>query len=142
MKEIDAEGLRADFLRHELKDEKAFKYAHNMLEDVVEKLASVQRTISHYEGERGMRADIERQKQATFNDMDNRLRIVERLSWIAVGGVVVIGGMLGMFGKQISQIDTSDRYRGADAQRDRQYYERRIEALSRKVDEMEKKGAR
>ena len=142
MKEVDAESLRADFLRHELKDEKAFKYAHNMLENVVEKLASLERSVSHYEGERMMKAEIEKQKQTTMSGMDERLRMVERLSWVAVGGVAVIGGMLGLFGKQLYQIDTSDRYRGTDAQRDRQYYERRIEALSRKVDEMEKKGTR
>jgi hypothetical protein len=34
-------------------------------------------------------------------ELDKRVRTVERLTWIAVGGIAVIGGLIALVGSQI-----------------------------------------
>lgn len=96
--------LEADMKEHYLKDEKAFKYAHNMMENSLEKLASLERSVSHYEGGVVLRVEMEKDKKLAMDNLDLRLRVVEKLAWTAVGGLIVLGGLVSIIGKNILQL--------------------------------------
>lgn len=80
--------LRRDFTKHEEDDKKNFKYAHNMLEDLIAKHANERK--EEIKDEMGMRTILA--------DIGARLAAIERLVWFAVMGV------LGVVGMQIAKI--------------------------------------
>ena len=98
--------LEQDMEKHQEKDDKAFKYSHNMMENALSKLASIERTLGHYEGERMMRAQTDTAKSAITEGMNARLQTIERLVWVALGGVIVIGALITLASHHITKILT------------------------------------
>lgn len=42
--------------------------------------------------------------QAKVDSMDARVRVIERLVWIGVGGIVVLGGLVSIIGNNILRL--------------------------------------
>jgi hypothetical protein len=101
---VQVEHLATYFARHEEKDEKGFKYAHNMLENALDKLAGLERSVSYYEGERVMRGEAEKQKVSSMDKLNERLQTIERQVWIAIGGVGAVAALATFFGWNILKI--------------------------------------
>lgn len=80
--------LRRDFDKHEESDKKNFKYAHNMLEDLIAKHA--RQREGDFEDEMKIRE--------TLANMEARLQFIERLVWF------VLLGVLAAVGLQISKV--------------------------------------
>ena len=80
--------LRREFDKHEDSDKKNFKYAHNMLEDLISKHAKLR------EGDK----EDEMELRETLADLRARLQFIERLVWF------VLLGVLGMVGTQLSKV--------------------------------------
>ena len=99
---VGALEKRAD--EHAEKDEQGFKYAHNMLEDALEKLGSLERSVSHYEGERVMHGKAEEVRLEKEKDMETRLRTIERLIYIAIGSILILGGTIAIIAQRALSI--------------------------------------
>ena len=93
--------IETDLTRHLDKDEKSFKYTHNMLEDLGEKLSSLERSAARFEADLVHRSLNDQNAQKWLGGIEGRLQNIERLVWIAVGGVVVIGGLVSFIGSNI-----------------------------------------
>lgn len=75
--------LRRDFDKHEEQDQKNFKYAHVMLEDLISKHATERK--EELKDDIGMRV--------LLADIGARLSAIERLVWFAVLGVMGAVGL-------------------------------------------------
>ena len=42
--------------------------------------------------------------QAKVDDMDTRLQVIERLVWVGIGGIVVLGGLVSIIGTNILKL--------------------------------------
>ena len=80
--------LRRDFDKHEDSDKKNFKYAHNMLEDLIAKHAKLR------EGD----IEDEMELREALADLRARLQFIERLVWF------VLIGVLGTVGAQLAKV--------------------------------------
>lgn len=83
---------------------KARKYVHNMLEDLGIKIGGLERSAARFESDllhRNIASDGLMKWLAT---VDERQRTIERLVWIAVGGVIVIGTLVGIIGGNILRL--------------------------------------
>ena len=80
--------LRRDFDKHEDSDKKNFKYAHNMLEDLISKHAKLR------EGD----IEDEMELREALADLRARLQFIERLVWF------VLIGVLGTVGAQLAKV--------------------------------------
>lgn len=86
------------------KREKSDKYRHHMAEDIQARYAEIQSDISTMRA--GLQAHIQDDQVVAkvIGGMDERLRTVERLVWIAAGGVLVIGAMVSIVGINILRL--------------------------------------
>lgn len=98
--------VEADLSKHAEKDEKAFKYSHNMLEDLGARLAGIERTGARFEIDLQHRNGHDTTTRKSLGGIDDRLRTLERLVWIAVGGVFVIGAIVSIVGGNIMKLLT------------------------------------
>ena len=80
--------LRREFDKHEESDKKNFKYAHNMLEDLISKHATLR------EGDK----EDEMAIRETLANINARLQFIERLVWF------VLLGILGVVGMQLQKV--------------------------------------
>lgn len=96
--------LELDMEKHSSRDEKLFKYSHNMLEDLGTKLVAIERTGARFESDLANRALNDKNARDWLTGLDTRLQTIERLVWIAVGGVVVIGGLTSFVGGSILKL--------------------------------------
>jgi archaellum component FlaC len=88
------------------KREKSDKYRHNMAEDIQARYADIKGDIG------GMKTGLlshisdDRRMQESIESIDHRIRIVERLTWVAVGGVAVIGSGIYLFASKLIELLT------------------------------------
>lgn len=82
--------LRRDFDRHDAADLQKFKYAHNMLEDLLEKGARFDESMKLFRDERLGSSKAEMNARELLASMEPRLRTVERLAWLLVVGLIGI----------------------------------------------------
>lgn len=96
--------VEADMAKHSDKDEQAFKYTHHMLEDMGARLSGIERTGVRFEADLAHRALIEAGVVKWLEKVDERLRAMERLVYIALGGVIVIGTLVSIIGGNILRL--------------------------------------
>jgi hypothetical protein len=98
-------SLKIEYLERGREDElRARKYTHNMIEDMGMRLNALQNSASRFE-ENLRNHSIEDQKMGeVLTRMDERQRVIERLVWIAVGGVGVIGALTTIIGGNILRL--------------------------------------
>jgi hypothetical protein len=98
-------SIKIDYLERAHMDElKARRYTHNMLEDLGEKLSNLERSAERFEADLHNRMGNDTNTREWLGGIDGRLRTIERLVWIAVGGVVVVGGLTAIIGGNIMQL--------------------------------------
>ena len=98
-------AIRIEFLQKAHEAElKARKYTHNMLEDLGIKLVGLERSAARFEADLMHRSGNDTSTREWLGGIDGRLRTIERLVWIAVGGVVVIGGLTAIIGGNILKL--------------------------------------
>ena len=87
--------------KHELEDERAHKYQNNMMEDLIARLSGIERSAARFESDLVHRNGNEQDTKGSLRDIFERIRTLERLVWIAVGGLVVVGGIMSIVGSKI-----------------------------------------
>ena len=87
--------------KHEREDERAHKYQNNMMEDLLARLAGIERSAARFETDLMHRNGSDTETKGSLREIYDRLRTLERLVWIAVGGLVVVGGIMGIVGSRI-----------------------------------------
>ena len=95
------ESVEKGMDREIAKREEANKYMHRMVEDVQARYHDIALSFGRMESAFIEHTKDDKQMVITMGDLDKRLRMIERLTWIAIGGVVVIGGMVAVFGSAI-----------------------------------------
>lgn len=96
--------VETDLAKHFDRDEKEFRYSHNMLEDLGARLAGIERSAARFEADLAHRSVSDKNMREWLTAIEERLRTVERLVWIAVGGVVVLGGIITLIGGNILRL--------------------------------------
>ena len=81
-----------------LRREKGQKYTHNMLEDLKSQMQA------GFENDNVTDRLMEERLTTAVSGQDTRLRTIERLVWIAVGGVIVIGTVTSIVGGNILKL--------------------------------------
>lgn len=83
------------------KRENSEKYTHRMIEDVQSRYQAIAVSFGRIEAAFTQHLKDDKQMTQSIADLDKRVRTVERLTWIAVGGIAVIGGMIALVGSQL-----------------------------------------
>ena len=91
------EQLEKDLDREITKREEANKYMHRMVENVQARYQDIAVSFGRIETAFTEHLKDDKQMNAGISKIDERMRTVERLTWIAVGGTTVIGGMIIIF---------------------------------------------
>ena len=102
--ETKVETLEEWALRHERDDERAHKYQNNMMEDLIERLAGIERSAARFEADLMHRNGSDLDTKVSLKEIFERLRVLERLVWIAMGAVVVVGGLVSLVGGHILKL--------------------------------------
>ena len=90
--------------KHEREDERSHKYQNNMMEDLIARLSGIERSAARFETELLHRNGNDLDTKAALKEIYERVRMLERLVWIAVGGVVVVGGIVSIVGGNILKL--------------------------------------
>jgi archaellum component FlaC len=83
------------------KRENSEKYTHRMIEDVQSRYQDIAVSFGRIEASFTQHLKDDKQMTQSLLELDKRVRTVERLTWIAVGGIAVIGGLIALVGSQI-----------------------------------------
>ena len=102
--ENKVETLEQWALKHERDDERAHKYQNNMLEDFLARLSGIERSAARFETDLIHRNGYDTDTKGSLREIYERIRTLERLVWIAVGGVVVVGGIVSIVGGNILKL--------------------------------------
>ena len=102
--EVRVEGLEKRSDKHEEEDRRLHKYMTNMMEDLQGRLAGIERTGVRFEADLTHRATGERTLQEQLSGIFERIRVVERMIWVATGGALAVGGIATFFGWNILKV--------------------------------------
>ena len=81
--------------------ETAVKYLSRIIEDIQRRYSEAMTMFSRIESAFKQHLEDDKQMSDGIKSLDSRIRIVERLVWIAVGGIIVIGAIIGILGTRI-----------------------------------------
>lgn len=95
------DAIEENAAKHEAEDDRRFKYSHHMAEDTLGKLASLERSMSYYEGERTMRGEADKERLRRDSDTEGRLRTIERLIYVAIGSIIILGGTFAIISQKV-----------------------------------------
>jgi len=90
--------------REIIKREQSDKYQHRMLEDVQARYADIAVSFGRIDSAFMQHLTDDKKMTASIERMDTRMRTIERLTWIAVGGVVVIAALFSVFGSVLVRL--------------------------------------
>ena len=102
--ETKVETLEEWAEKHELEDQRSHKYQNNMMEDLIERLAGIERSAARFEADLMHRNGSDLDTKVSLKEIFERLRVLERLVWIAMGAVVVVGGLVSLVGGHILKL--------------------------------------
>ena len=87
--------------KHELEDERAHKYQNNMMEDLLARLAGIERSAARFETDLLHRNGSDLDTKVSLKEIFERIRVLERLAYIAIGGLGAVGAVATFFGWNI-----------------------------------------
>lgn len=87
--------------KHERNDEREHKYVANMIEDMLAKMAGIERSAVRFETDLAHRDGQQLGTQESLKEIFNRIRVLERLTYIAIGGIAVIGTVFSIIGSRL-----------------------------------------
>lgn len=96
--------VEKDLDREITKREEANKYTHRMVEDVQERYRDIAVSFGRIESAFTQHLGDDKKMTSSIEKIDTRMRTIERLTWIAVGGVVVIAGIVSVIGGNILRL--------------------------------------
>ena len=102
--ETKVETLEAWADKHEVDDDRSHKYQNNMMEDLIARLSGIERSAARFETDLMHRNGHDSDTKGSLKEIYDRLRTLERLIWIAVGGLVVVGGIVSIVGGNILKL--------------------------------------
>ena len=83
---------------------KSRKYIHNMIENLGVRIANIERSAERFEVDLTHRTLAAKGLTEWLEKVDERLRTMERLVYIALGGVIVIGALVSIIGGNILKL--------------------------------------
>ena len=102
--ETKVETLEQWAERHEREDERAHKYQNNMMEDLIERLAGIERSAARFETDLLHRNGNDLDTKVSLKEIFERIRVLERLAYIAIGGLGAVGAVATFFGWNILKL--------------------------------------
>lgn len=99
---VDSLEKRSD--DHEKEDERLHRYMTHMMEDLQAKLASLERTGARFESDLTHRSVTENGTRESLKDIFDRLRVLERMAWIAIGSTTAFGAIVTYFGNTLLKL--------------------------------------
>lgn len=99
--ETKVETLEVWADRHEREDAQNHKYQNNMMENLISRLAGIEQSAARFETDLLHRNGHDTDTKGSLREIYDRLRTLERLVWIAVGGMVVVGSIMSIVGSKI-----------------------------------------
>ena|SRR3990167_1151801 len=101
---VRVDSIERGLDRETAKREEANKYVHRMVEDVQARYQDIALSVGRIESAFRQHLDDDKKMTATFMSLDGRLRTVEKLAWVAVGGLTVIAGLVALFGSYMLKL--------------------------------------
>lgn len=98
---IRVEQIERELQREIAKRDEATKYMHRMVEDVQARYHEIALGFGRIEAAFQQHTEDDKRMLAAIASIDERMRVLERLTWAAMGGVAVIGGLVTIFGVYI-----------------------------------------
>lgn len=95
---VRVENVEKGLERETVKREISEKYMHRLIEDVQARYHEISGTFSRIESAFNQHLKDDRTMGEVLKTLDSRLRTVERLAWLGVGGLAVVTGIITVFG--------------------------------------------
>lgn len=102
--EVKVGALEKRSDEHEKEDDRLHRYMTHMMEDLQGKLASLQRTGDRFEADLAHRNLSDNGTQKSLDEIFHRLRMLERMAWVAIGSTTAFGSVVVYFGKTIVEL--------------------------------------
>src|SRR3990167_6157520 len=99
--EVKVENLESWSEKHEREDERNHKYINHMAEDILARMAGIERSAARFESDLAHRNGQQLGTQESLKEIFDRLRTLERLVWIASGGMMALSAVATFFGLNI-----------------------------------------
>jgi len=99
--EVKVENLEAWADKHECDDDRVHKYANNMAEDILNRIGGIERSAARFEADLHHRNGNDLTTKEAMAGIFKRLQALERMAWIALGGITTLGAVATFFGWQI-----------------------------------------
>lgn len=80
------------------------KYTHVMLEDLIHRIAKLETAAVRFETNLVHVNGNGDSATARLRDIEERLRSLERLAWVAIGGLATLTGVAGFLGWQVLKL--------------------------------------
>ena len=90
--------------RHERDDERSHKYQNNMMEDLIARLSGIERSAARFETDLLHRNGSDLDTKVSLKEIFERIRTLERLAYIAIGGLGAVGAVATFFGWNILKL--------------------------------------
>ena len=84
--------------------ERAIKYAHNMMEDLKQTFADFNVDFAMFKGMFEQHLKEDKRTAEVIDKVYEDVKMLQRLVFIGVGGVIVLGGVITFLGKRILEI--------------------------------------
>ena len=99
--EVKVENLESLAKKHELENDRNHKYMTHMAEDILARMAGIERSAARFESDLAHRIGSDVNTQASLKEIYERIRVLERLVWIACGVMLAISSLATFFGWEI-----------------------------------------
>jgi len=102
--EVRVDVLEKRLEDHDNDDRQIHKYMTNMMEDLQARLAGIEKTGARFEADMMHRNGHDTTTQTRLDSISERLRVLERMAWVAIGGLGALGTVATFFGWQVLKL--------------------------------------
>src|SRR3990167_9065815 len=89
--EVKVETLEAWAEKHERDNDRTHKYMSHMSEDILARMSGIERSAARFEADLAHRIGNEVTAQRQMSEIFSRLRVLERMAWVVIGGLGALG---------------------------------------------------
>ena len=102
--EVKVENLESWADKHERDDDRTHKYMNHMSEDILGRMSGIERSAARFEADLAHRAGSDLRSERSIEEIFKRLRVLERMAWIMIGGMGALGTVATFFGWNILKL--------------------------------------
>ena len=102
--ETKVENLESWAEKHERDDDRTHKYMNHMAEDILAKMAGLERSAARFEVDLAHRLGSDVDTKGSLKEIFERIRVLERLAYIAIGGLGAVAAVATFFGWNILKL--------------------------------------